>query len=128
MKLFRKKEQSCCGGNDTATQNAPCCCNDKVSVEETKCCSSEDVGLKVLGSGCKKCQSLEESARAAVLELGLELEVIHISDFNEIASYGVMSTPALVLNGKVLSYGKVLNVEEVKELLQKEATQSCCCK
>ena len=51
-------------------------------------------------------------------ELQLDLEIDHVTDFAEIAGYGVMSTPALVLHGKVVSYGKVLSVEEVKTILQ----------
>lgn len=56
--------------------------------------------------------------QSAVAELGLSYEIQHISDFSQIASYGVMTTPALVLDGKVISYGKVLIVEEVKNLLK----------
>lgn len=145
MKLFKKKEQSGCVSTEGSAQ-ASCCCEKTVEQEstcgcgdesESSCCCEKaveqetcgcDVGLKVLGSGCKKCQTLEESARQAVLDLGLDIEVIHVSDFSEIAKYGVMSTPALVLNGQVLSYGKVLTVEEVKELLHGIDTKPTCCK
>lgn len=63
---------------------------------------------------------LEKAARTAISELRLDYEIEHVTDFAEIASYGVMSTPALVFNGKVISYGKVLTAEEVKALLAKE--------
>ena len=79
----------------------------------------QEQGIKILGSGCVKCMELEKATRAAVSELQLDYEIEHITDFAEIASYGVMSTPALVLNGEVISYGKVLNVDEVKALLGK---------
>lgn len=79
----------------------------------------QEQGIKILGSGCAKCMELEKATRTAISELQLNYEVDHITDFAEIASYGVMSTPALVLDGKVISYGKVLTVKEVKELLTK---------
>ncbi|WRK55917.1 thioredoxin family protein [Coprobacillaceae bacterium CR2/5/TPMF4] len=55
--------------------------------------------------------------KKAVAELDLNLTITHITDFGQIASYGVMSTPALVLNGEVVSFGKVLSVDEVKHIL-----------
>ena len=63
---------------------------------------------------------LEKATRAAVSELRLDYEIEHVTDFAEIAGYGVMTTPALVFNGEVISYGKVLTVEEVKALLSKK--------
>lgn len=73
-----------------------------------------------IGSGCVKCMELEKATRAAVSELRLDYEIEHVTDFAEIAGYGVMTTPALVFNGEVISYGKVLTVEEVKALLSKK--------
>ena len=78
----------------------------------------KEKGIKILGSGCSKCLALEKSAREALAELNVEENIDHITDFSQIASYGVMSTPALVIKGKVVSYGKVLNKDEVKELLE----------
>ena len=63
-----------------------------------------DAAVKVLGSGCAKCNALEEVTRQALTELGMEPVVGHITDFAQIAAYGVMTTPALVVDGKVLSY------------------------
>ncbi|MDO5046996.1 MAG: thioredoxin family protein [Anaerococcus sp.] len=77
--------------------------------------------IKILGSGCPKCMALEETSKLAADELGLDVEIIHVKDFADIASYGVMATPALVFDEKVLSYGKSLSVEEVKDLLREEA-------
>lgn len=110
MKLFQRKEEKkscCCGGNCTPEmmQNA----------EKEK----KEKGIKILGSGCAKCIELEKAVQKAVTELGLNFEVDHVTDFAQIASYGVMSTPALVVDGKVVSYGKVLSVEEAKEILRK---------
>ncbi|MEG0661979.1 MAG: thioredoxin family protein [Anaerovoracaceae bacterium] len=77
------------------------------------------VEIKVLGSGCAKCNTLEKNVRAALDELSREDEIVHVSDFVEIASYGVMVTPALVIGKKVVSVGKVLSKEEVKALLER---------
>ena len=75
--------------------------------------------IKVLGSGCKKCNQLEQSTLAALKELNLNHVIEHVTDFTQIASYGVMTTPALVIDNKVVSYGKVLKKEEVIKILQK---------
>lgn len=74
--------------------------------------------VKVLGSGCAKCNQLEAATKEALKQLGMDTTIQHVTDFAEIAAYGVMTTPALVVDGKVLSYGKVLKVEEVVELLE----------
>lgn len=76
-------------------------------------------GIKVLGSGCAKCNALEASVRAALTELGMDAAVDHVTDFAQIASYGVMTTPALVVDGQVVSCGRVLKKEEAKELIQR---------
>lgn len=69
-------------------------------------------GIKVLG-GCAKCHELEANTKTAVKELGYNEEVELITDFAVIATYGVMTTPALVVDGKAVSYGKVLKTAEV---------------
>lgn len=106
MNLFKKKikKECCCGSIDMSSVK---------KAEELK----KEAGIKILGSGCKKCEKLEESVKKAVIELNLDLTIEHITDFSQIASYGVMSTPALVLNGEVVSFGKVLSVDEVKHIL-----------
>ena len=65
-----------------------------------------------------KCNKLEENVRQALEEMNIELPIGHVTDFAQIATYGVMSTPALVLNGEVVSFGKVLTVDEVKHILK----------
>lgn len=76
-------------------------------------------GVQVLGSGCAKCNALEAAARAALEELGMDAAVGHVTDFAQIAAYGVMSTPALAVDGKVVSCGRALNKEEAKALIRK---------
>lgn len=73
--------------------------------------------IEVLGTGCAKCNKLEETARKAADELGVEYEVIKVKDINDIMNYGVMVTPALVVNGVVKVAGKVPAIEEVKKMI-----------
>lgn len=73
--------------------------------------------IKILGSGCKKCITLSENTQSALANLGREAQVIKVTDFAEIAAHGVMSTPALVIDDKVVSVGKVLTTAEVEKLL-----------
>ena len=73
--------------------------------------------IKILGGGCPKCKVLYNNAASAVRELELVAEIIKVEDFSEITKYNVMSTPALVIDEKVISYGKVLSPKQIKELL-----------
>lgn len=113
MALFGKKntkveEACCCGGN--------CGADSKNAASAAK---TEGASVKVLGSGCAKCNALEAATVAALTELGMDTAIDHVTDFAQIAAYGVMSTPALVVDGKVVAYGKVLNQKEVVAILQK---------
>lgn len=73
--------------------------------------------IKILGSGCRKCVTLGENAKAAAEAAGREVELVKVTDFAEIAAYGVMSTPGLVIDEKLVSAGRVLSVEEIGKLL-----------
>lgn len=73
--------------------------------------------VEVLGTGCKKCQQLEANAKAAIASLNLDAEVVHISDPMAIAERGVMKTPALLVNGQLVSQGKVATPEQIQPLL-----------
>ena len=75
--------------------------------------------IKVLGPGCKNCVSLKENTEKAMKEMGIEAEIIKVEDMKDIASYGVMRTPALVIDEKVVSYGKVLKPKDIAKILQK---------
>lgn len=109
MALFGKKKEE-----------APCCCG---SCEPENPVKAEAVGkggarVKVLGMGCPKCNALEAAAQEALTQLGLEATVEHVSDFAQIAAYGVMTTPALVVDGKVVSCGRALKAAELIPLLK----------
>lgn len=75
--------------------------------------------IKILGSGCAKCSKLEAVTREAVARLGLDVPVEHVTDFAEIASYGVMSTPVLVVDGQVRLAGRVPTIEDVVAILDR---------
>ena len=75
--------------------------------------------IKVLGSWCKKCEVLTNNTKEAIEEMGIEAEVIKVTDFKEIMGYGVMTTPTLVIDEEVVSVGKVLKTKQIKELIDK---------
>ncbi|MFD1406335.1 thioredoxin family protein [Robinsoniella peoriensis] len=113
MGLFGKKKEEtkqscCCGGN----------CNAE-TMAQAQTAKSEGASIKVLGSGCAKCNQLEAATKAALEQLGMDTTIDHVTDFTQIAAYGVMTTPALVVDGKVVSFGKVLKTDEVVKILQK---------
>lgn len=73
--------------------------------------------LQILGTGCAKCQKLGENARAAADALGLDYQIVKITDLEEIGRFGVMMTPALAVDGEVKTAGRVPDVEALKALL-----------
>lgn len=77
------------------------------------------MNIKILGMGCLNCQKLEANIKQALKELGLEAQVEKITEVQDIMSYGVMGTPALVIDGEVKIYGRVAETKEIKELLKK---------
>ena len=85
------------------------------------CCESGSgiASIKVLGAGCKSCHEQYKNAKAAVKALGLPVEVEYITDMEKVMGYGVMSMPAIVVNEKVVSMGKVLKAADVEKLLHK---------
>ena len=108
---FGKKEEekkSCCCGSEAKEENT--CCGAPV---DGICC------IKVLGAGCKTCHEQYENAKAAVAALGLSIEVEYITDMEKVMEYGVMSMPAIVVNDKVVSMGKLLKAADVEKLLRK---------
>ena len=133
MALFnfgKKKEEEkktpacCCGGSDApAEETSGCCCGSAPNTEASaSCCCAPVDGIcciKVLGAGCKSCHEQYENAKAAVKALGLSVEVEYITDMEKVMAYGVMSMPAIVVNDKVVSMGKVLKAADVEKLLRK---------
>lgn len=76
-------------------------------------------GIVILGTGCARCKKLEANVREALATLGIAVPVEHVTDIQQIAAYGVMMMPSLVIDGKIVAVGKVLSVEELMPLLQK---------
>lgn len=102
----KAKGSGCCGN-----------CNAKAMAEAEKS-KRGGSAIKVLGSGCAKCNALESATAEALKELGMSDAIDHVTDFTQIAAYGVMTTPALVVDGKVVSFGKVLKKDDVVKILQ----------
>lgn len=69
--------------------------------------------IEVLGPGCANCQRLEANAREAVARAGVEAEIVKVTDYTQIMAYGIMSTPGLVIDGKVVSYGRVPSAGDI---------------
>ncbi|MEE4311294.1 MAG: thioredoxin family protein [candidate division KSB1 bacterium] len=74
--------------------------------------------IKILGTGCAKCEKLERAAREALSELSVEAEVEKVKDLDAIMAYGVMMTPGLVINEKVKSAGKIPSIDQIKNWIQ----------
>lgn len=83
------------------------------------CCGKSENSIKVLGSGCKNCHDLFDATKVAVKNMGLTIAVEYVTDMEKIMEYGVMSMPALVVDEKVVSMGKVLKAADVEKLLRK---------
>jgi small redox-active disulfide protein 2 len=73
--------------------------------------------IQILGTGCPKCKKLAENAEAAAKELGIEFEIEKVTDINEIMKFGVMMTPALVVDGELKVVGKVPSTDEINQML-----------
>ena len=123
-KKDEEKKSCCCGSAPKAEESTGCCCGSAPKEEKTGFCCCGDTAngitnIKVLGAGCKSCHEQYENAKAAVQALGLNVEVEYITDMEKVMEYGVMSMPAIVVNGKVVSMGKVLKSADVEKLLHK---------
>lgn len=133
MSLFgfgRKKEaQSGCGCSgacepEKAAPKVPACaCSGSVETFEADAGTAKKadglVSVKVLGSGCKSCHALLVNTNEALKAMAVPFEAEYVTDMAAVAAYGVMSTPALVVNEKVVSMGKVYSAAEVAKLLHK---------
>jgi small redox-active disulfide protein 2 len=74
--------------------------------------------IQILGTGCPKCKKLIENAEAAAKMLGIQYEIQKVTDISDIMKFGVMLTPALVVDGQVKSVGKVVSPDEIKKMLE----------
>ena len=115
-------------GKKKEKKNTPtCACNCGCPTSEAteiinECCGMTVDGIcciKVLGAGCKTCHEQFEYAKEAVKNMGLSVEVEYITDMTKVMEYGVMSMPALVVNEKVVSMGKVLKAADIEKLLHR---------
>lgn len=110
MEIVEEVEESCgCGCNGTS-------CN--ASKESTPIIQGA-MSIKILGSGCKNCVTLTENTKLALTQMNLQANIEKVKDLSAITAYGVMSTPAIVVNEKVVSYGKVLKPNEIVKILEK---------
>ena len=75
------------------------------------------MNIKVLGGGCCKCENLLAAVKEAAAKKGIEAEIEYITDMAEIMEYGIMSTPALMIDGKIVSMGRVLKAKDLAKLL-----------
>lgn len=108
----KKKGATPCCGNEVKTT---CACSGECGISTIK-----NARFIVLGACCQKSADTFSNVKQAVAELGFSDEVLNIGDAVEIAKYGVMQTPALVVDSKVLSCGKLIKVDEAKRLIEKE--------
>lgn len=107
---------SCCSGdNATGISGSGCCGSDKTNVDSS---SSTSTVVKVLGSGCANCDATAKLITQVADELGIEIEVVKVEDFAEIAAYGVMSTPAVVIGEQVVHFGSVPSKEAIVKWFQ----------
>lgn len=106
---------------DQAPESCGCTCGGACSSPASSEPAAGEASVLILGGGCENCHTLEKNVRAALAQMGdTETVIGHVTDFTEIAKYGVMRTPALVVDGRVVSSGRVLTVEEAAALLQKK--------
>lgn len=125
-RLFGVQKSSCCCGveiEEIKDDEPSCCCGSTCSTDEktTEGAEGKDgrLNIKILGPGCKNCVALEKNTKSAVEQMGLDVHIEKITDMAAIAGYGVMSTPGLVVNRKVVSFGKVLKPSDIIKILEK---------
>lgn len=116
--LFGGGKSGGCCSMEIVEEEAGCCCGSG-SAQETSVSESEQADILILGTDCKNCQALERNVKEALSKLGKNITVGHITDFDKIASYGIMSTPGLVVKGNVVSSGKVLKPDDIIRILEK---------
>jgi small redox-active disulfide protein 2 len=118
-----KKSGGCCDFEivEESEESRGCCCAGEHgdAGEENKPANADAMSIKILGAGCKKCNTLLENTKRALVQMDLQAKVEKVTDLSTITGYGVMSIPALVINEKVVSSGKVLKPGEIVKILEK---------
>ncbi|WP_321325376.1 MTH895/ArsE family thioredoxin-like protein [Thiomicrorhabdus sp.] len=108
------KENSCC--SDSKKES---CCSSPDTAKEASCCDGDSIKIKVLGTGCTTCENTIKLIESTATEKGIKVNVIKVEDVAEIASYGVMSTPGVVINEQVVHSGGMPSKQLVTEWLTK---------
>lgn len=118
------KKGCCCG---SVSSDGPVCeCGGVIDGDKTDVVPGEyfahgknGCNIKILGAGCKSCREQYENVKKAVRNRNLAADIEYITDMEKVSNYGVMSMPAIVVNEKVVTTGKVLKADQVEELLRK---------
>ena len=96
-----------------------CSCDVDETLKENTVKKEGIMTIKILGTGCKNCTNLTDNVEKAIASLNIEANIEKVTDMGNISSYGIMSTPGLVIDEKVVSYGKVLQPEEIVKIIEK---------
>jgi len=118
--LTTKQATSCCGSDSKENAStASSCCDSQKETEKTDCCSGSTDGLeiKVLGTGCANCKNTVKAIQTTADELAIKVNVIKIEDIAEIAAYGIMTTPSVVINEEVVHSGGIPSKKVITEWL-----------
>lgn len=116
------KSSSCCNMGIIEDEKICNCeenCSDESATKEFVTAETEQANILILGLGCKNCQKLEHNVKEALDKIGKNEKIAHVIDFSKVAAYGIMNTPGLIIGENVVSSGKVLNVDIIIGLLEK---------
>lgn len=111
-------ESSCCDSSSNTSsdkESESACCSDE---EKATCCGSEGMVIKVLGSGCANCESTIKRIETVAQEMDVAVNVVAVHDVAKILEYGVMSTPAVVINEEVIHSGSIPSKEKIQDWLE----------
>lgn len=113
------EKNSCCGSESTqeSTDNKTSCCGSQPEEKTTSCCGNA-LEIKVLGTGCANCTNTAKIIEKTANDIGVRVKVVKVEDVAEIASYGVMSTPAVVIHDQVVHNGGIPSASEIKNWLR----------
>lgn len=110
--------EECCGSEKpAASEKDKSCCSGQQVASDSNCCSTNELEIKVLGTGCTTCTNTVKLIETTALETGISVKVTKVEDIAEIAAYGVMSTPAIVIKEQVVHSGSMPNKKMIIEWL-----------